>query len=65
MAPTILGGLACVPWKENMPSPLEQLLELYPDLEELFEVLDITPLEVLEALFNLGLIKIPEYLENE
>lgn len=43
---------------------LEQLLELFPDLEELFENLDITPIQVLEALYAHGLIKIPEYLEN-
>lgn len=46
-------------------TPLEELLELYPDLEELFEVLDITPLEVLEILLEGGHIEVPDYLERE
>lgn len=44
---------------------LEELLELFPDLEELFEQLDITPLEVLEVLLEGGHIAIPDYLERE
>lgn len=41
------------------------LLELFPDLEELFEVLDITPQEVVEALLKHGLVALPPYLEDE
>lgn len=46
-----------------MESKLEALLDLFPDLEELLEQLDITPLEVLEILYLGGHIKLPEYLE--
>ena len=42
---------------------LEVLLDLYP-LDELFDVLDITPQEVLEHLFKAGLIQIPPFLED-
>lgn len=38
---------------------------MYPDLEELFEVLDITPLEVLEVLLEGGHIELPEFLERD
>ena len=42
---------------------IDQLLELYPDLEELFEVLDITPREVIECLLASGQITLPPFLE--
>jgi hypothetical protein len=48
-----------------MLDPLEELLELYPDLEELFEALDITPYEVLQALLTGGHIVLPDYLERD
>lgn len=38
---------------------------MFPDLEELFERLDITPLEVLEVLLEGGHISIPDYLERD
>ena len=41
------------------------LLEVYPDLEELFEVLDITPQRVLEVLFKGGHVDLPPWLEDE
>lgn len=44
---------------------LEELLDLFPDLDELFEQLDITPLQVLEILYQGGHITIPTYLERE
>ena len=43
---------------------MEELLELYPDLEELFEVLDITPYEVVAALVKRGLVTLPPFLED-
>ena len=42
----------------------EEFLELYPDLEEAFEVLDITPVEALEALYEHGLVQIPDFLQR-
>lgn len=41
------------------------LLELYPDLEELFEVLDITPQRVLEVLLRGGHVDLPPFMEDE
>ena len=42
----------------------EELLDLYPDIEELLEVLDITPLEVVEILLKHGYVTVPEFLER-
>jgi hypothetical protein len=44
---------------------IDMLLEVYPDLEELFEVLDITPQRVLEVLFKGGHVSLPPFLEDE
>lgn len=43
---------------------LEDLLDIY-ELEELFEVLDLEPLRVLEILFEGGHIEIPDFLDYE
>lgn len=39
---------------------LEQFIERFPSLEEMFYELDITPEEVLEHLYRHGLIDIPD-----
>jgi hypothetical protein len=44
---------------------IDMLLEVYPDLDELFEVLDITPHRVLEVLFKGGHVELPPWLEDE
>ncbi len=44
---------------------VRELLELYPDLEELFEDLDITPQEVIEHLLEIGLVQLPPFLVRE
>jgi hypothetical protein len=44
------------------PDPLEELLELY-SLEELFEVLDIEPLRVLEILYEGGHIDLTNHMD--
>lgn len=49
----------------NFENEVTELLELYPDLEELFEVLDITPQEVIEHLLENGLVELPPFLERE
>jgi len=43
---------------------IAELIELYPDLDELFDVLDITIEDVLEILLLGGHISIPEFLER-
>lgn len=43
---------------------VKELLELY-DLDELFDVLDITPQEVVEHLLEVGLVKLPPFLERD
>ena len=48
-----------------MEQKIDMLLEVYPDLEELFEVLDITPQRVLEVLFKGGHVDLPPWLEDE
>lgn len=48
----------------TMHDEIETLLELYT-LEELFEVLDITPYEVISILLNSGHIELPEYVSRE
>lgn len=42
----------------------EELLDIYPDLEDLLEVLDLTPLEVVDILIKHGYAKVPEFLER-
>jgi hypothetical protein len=42
---------------------ISSLIDLYP-LEELFEVLDITPERVLEILLSGGHVVLPEFLER-
>lgn len=44
---------------------IRELIELYPDLEELFEVLDITVQEVIEHLLEHGMVQLPPFLERE
>jgi len=43
---------------------IEELLDLYP-LEELFEVLDITPYDVVRHLLDAGLVTLPPFLEDD
>ena len=43
---------------------VEMLLDLYPDLEELFDVLDITPHEVVSHLLAYGLVALPPFLDD-
>ncbi len=43
---------------------IEDLLRLHPDLEEVFEILDITPLEVIEILIRQGYVEIPDYVRR-
>lgn len=47
-----------------MPDPIEQLLELY-SLEEVFDVLDITPHEVVSHLVQSGLVTLPPFLNED
>lgn len=39
------------------------LIEMYPDTDELFDVLDIELVNVIEILVRGGHVKIPEYIE--
>ena len=48
-----------------MTRKIDILLELYPDLDELFESLDITPFEVLRILLIQGHVVLPPFLEDE
>lgn len=41
---------------------IETLIELCPDLEELFDTLDITIFEVVQALVKHGYVELPEYV---
>lgn len=44
---------------------LEEFIERFPSLEEMFYELDITPEEVLEHLYRHGLVDIPdEYIHS-
>ena len=47
-----------------MEDEIDMLLELYP-LDELFEVLDITPEQVLAILFKGGHVTLPPYLDKD
>ncbi len=47
-----------------MEQKIDMLLELYPDLDELFDVLDIEISDVLAILVKGGHVKIPEYIET-
>ena len=44
---------------------MEELLDLYPDLDELFDVLDITPYNVVKALLKQGLVTLPPFLDSK
>jgi hypothetical protein len=44
---------------------IDMLLEIYPDLSELFEVLDIEPWRVIEILLKGGHVSLPEFLSEE
>ena len=46
-----------------METKVRQLLDLYT-LDEVFEVLDITPEEVIEHLLTAGLVVLPPFLED-
>ena len=48
-----------------MESKLDMLLELYPDLDDLFDHLDITPFEVLKILISGGHVQLPPYLDYD
>ena len=48
-----------------MTREIDTLLEVYPDLDDLFEVLDITPFEVVEILLRIGRISLPPFLSEE
>lgn len=48
-----------------MEQKIDMLLDLYPDLDELFEVLDITPYRVVEILLKGGHVDLPPYMEDE
>jgi hypothetical protein len=48
----------------ELEARISELLELYP-LDELFEVLDITPERVLEILFEGGHVVLPWFLDRE
>ncbi len=47
-----------------MHDRIEWLLENY-DLEEAFEILDISPYEVVALLMSMGLVALPPFLEHE
>lgn len=47
-----------------MRNKVAELLEQYPDLEELFEVLDIPLEEVITCLLQQGLVVLPPWLED-
>ena len=49
---------------EPMLDQIEELLDLYPDYEELFETLDITPYEVIDILVKHGYVSLPDYLRR-
>lgn len=48
-----------------MDDQIKEFLELYPELEEAFEALDITPYEVIEVLLRHGYIELPPFLERD
>lgn len=48
-----------------MTREIDILIELYPDLDELFESLDITPFEVLRILLAGGHVSLPPFLEQD
>lgn len=47
-----------------MEKRIRMLIDLYPDLDELFDVLDIEIEEVIEILIRGGHVKLPEYVET-
>lgn len=47
-----------------MEEKIDMLMDLYPDLEELFEVLDIEIQEVLTILVRGGHVKLPDFIET-
>jgi len=49
----------------NTEETIKEFLDLYPDLEEAFEALDITPYEVIEVLLKHGYVELPPFLERE
>lgn len=47
-----------------MRNPVRELLETYESLEEVFEVLDIDPEEVIEILLKGGYVALPDWLDD-
>ena len=47
-----------------MLDEIEELLLLHPDLEDLFDVLDVTVYEVIETLIKHGKVELPEYVRR-
>ena len=45
-----------------MHNNIDHLLEIYPDLDDLFDQLEITPYDVIKILLKGGHIVMPEYL---
>lgn len=46
-----------------MHNPVRELLDTYESLEEVFEVLDIDPEEVIEILLKGGYVALPAWLD--
>lgn len=44
---------------------IREFLDLYPNLEEAFEVLDITPEDAIAALLSDGLVVLPPFLQRD
>ena len=44
---------------------VREFLLLYPELEEAFEVLDITPEDAIVALVRAGLVVLPPFLQHD
>ena len=46
-----------------MEQKIDMLIELYPELDDLFDELDITIEEVISILLKGGHVKLPDYLD--
>lgn len=46
-----------------MDNTIERLLDVHPDLDELFDILDITPERVIEILVDGGHVELPDYIK--
>jgi hypothetical protein len=47
-----------------MSEKIDMLIKLYPDLDELFDILDIDLHDVIAILVRGGHVKLPDYVEN-